>query len=173
MSERGSLRDRFWAKVSIGEPSECWRWNGSLGSNGYGQINISGRPLKAPRVAWFLTFGFWPGGGLCVCHRCDNRACVNPSHLFLGTVKDNTEDMLRKGRGSAPPVLRGEKGTAAKLTELQVARIRERLREGSTTKELGRAYGVSQAAIWWIKVGRNWAHSAGPDAAGPSRRREA
>ena len=85
---------RFWAKVR--KSDGCWLWQAST-SVGYGQINIGGRPQRAHRVAWELTFGGIPDG-LWVLHRCDTRLCVRPGHLFLGTVTDNNRDMFAKGR---------------------------------------------------------------------------
>ncbi len=153
-----SLADRFWSKVEKRAPSECWEWKASLGGTGYGQINLDGKPLKAHRVAWFLTHGSWPAA--LVCHHCDNPPCVNPEHLFLGTQKDNVADMLKKGRGVAPPIRRGEAAGPAKLTAAQVDEIRARLACGETTVALARAFGVSQSAVWWIKSGRNWAKTS-------------
>ena len=90
-----TLRDRLWAKVK--KTDGCWMWTGAL-RNGYGIIN---RCDKVPEYAHRLAYEFENGpiaDGLCVLHTCDNRACVNPSHLWLGTKRDNTHDMMRKGR---------------------------------------------------------------------------
>lgn len=97
------LADRFWPKVRKG--GGCWEWTASM-SHGYGQIGVggkSGRPHHAHRVAWELTNGAIPAG-LFVCHHCDNKKCVRPDHLFLGTAKDNNQDRARKGRN--PPARR-------------------------------------------------------------------
>lgn len=95
-----SLSDGFWERVLVGSADDCWLWQGSVRNNGYGQLQrraICKIPLKAHRVAWELTNGSIPDG-VYVLHRCDNRRCCNPSHLFLGTGLDNINDMVSKGR---------------------------------------------------------------------------
>ena len=83
-----------------GGPDACWMWTGALAGRGYGKLRDVGvrRLLYAHRVSWEVTNGPVPDG-FCVLHQCDNPACVNPSHLWVGTKKDNTQDMVRKGRG--------------------------------------------------------------------------
>lgn len=89
------LADRFWSKVD--PTGHCWLWMGALNEHGYGVIH--GPERLAPRTAWELTFGSIPDG-LDVLHRCDNPPCVRPSHLWLGTQRDNTADMIAKGRAA-------------------------------------------------------------------------
>lgn len=95
-----SLEDRFWDRVSIGGPG-CWEWEGSLTRWGYGQLGFRRKDkktmLRAHRLMWLILRGDIPPG-LCVCHTCDNRKCVRPSHLWLGTVGDNNRDTALKGR---------------------------------------------------------------------------
>jgi hypothetical protein len=94
------LEQRFWRKVDKAGPNECWLWKGTLSEpNGYGLIsNGHNKPwLRAHRVSWQLANGRDPGD-LFVCHSCDNRTCVNPAHLWLGTNTDNLKDMVAKGR---------------------------------------------------------------------------
>lgn len=95
---------RFWAKVAVAGPDECWEWTASKTQHGYGQIMVTASPRKitrAHRAAWVLTCGPVPDG-MVVCHRCDNPGCCNPAHLFVGTQLDNIADMVAKGRNVVP-----------------------------------------------------------------------
>jgi len=126
-TERSSrhLEARFWGKVVKGDnPADCWIWAGSLSSSGYGVLR-AGRTgdvhsYWAHRMSYEMAHGSIPEGML-VCHTCDNRRCVNPDHLFLGTPLDNMLDKCRKGRQRSP---RGEEKSQAILTEDQVRHIR-------------------------------------------------
>ncbi len=95
---RMSLAERFWAKVD--KSGDCWLWTGAKTGRGYGAINVlaSGKFGHAHRVSWEMANGIAPPAGMSVCHHCDVPACVRPSHLFLGTAKDNAQDMVAKGR---------------------------------------------------------------------------
>lgn len=92
-----NLHDRTWAKVRQGDPDECWPWQAALSSTGYGVAGWNGSSTSAHRAIWMLTYGEIPPG-LMVCHACDNPPCCNPSHLFLGTQRENMQDAQRKGR---------------------------------------------------------------------------
>ena len=105
------IRERFWAKVVCGGPSECWEWTATLDGGGYGRIKSGGKLDGAHRVSWELHHGKIPVDRW-VLHRCDNRKCVNPAHLFLGTRGDNVSDMVQKGRAKNPAADRRRARTA-------------------------------------------------------------
>jgi hypothetical protein len=97
------IAERFWARVTTG--AGCWEWSGAIAKSGYGMIGRGTRDegvVSTHRLSWELHHGSVPDG-LCVLHRCDNRRCVRPDHLFIGTRADNNADMRAKGRGSKPP----------------------------------------------------------------------
>jgi hypothetical protein len=105
-----TLADRFTDYVSPEPNSGCWLWDGSCDRKGYGQLRVTKSVLKyATHVSLELAGRSVPDG-MHVCHHCDNPACVNPAHLFIGTQKDNTADMIRKGRGSKPPLAKPGQG---------------------------------------------------------------
>lgn len=147
------LRARFWGRVQKGDPGECWIWRAAVDSCGYGRIKVANRGQKANRVAYALTHGDVPGD-MNVCHRCDNPACVNPNHLFLGTRAQNMRDMVRKGRS-----MRGMRNNRAVLSKADVIEIRHKYvpnRYGC--KRLGKEYGVNPATIHLIVTGKSWSH---------------
>jgi hypothetical protein len=145
---RPSLERRFWDQASKRGPDDCWEWTGAR-RGGYGVIQHQYQILGAHRVAYEIANGPIPEG-MFVCHACDNRGCVNPAHLFLGTPADNTMDAVEKGRHAF-----GERNGCSRLTEEQVLKIRvSRKSQGA----LAREFGVTQANISSIKCGKTWAH---------------
>lgn len=141
--------ERFMPKVV--KTDECWLWVGAINSSGYGNFNMNGRIQGAHRVAWQLKHGTIPDA-LHVLHHCDNRRCVNVSHMMLGTNADNVQDKINKGRQAGAV---GEKNTNAKLDAGKVRKIRE---SSATTKQLASVYGVSNGAIWRARTMRTWRH---------------
>jgi hypothetical protein len=149
--------ERFWSFVDKRGPDDCWEWTLSTSANGYGQFNYNGTQLRTHRHAWELTNG--PiDEGLWVLHRCDNRRCCNPAHLFLGTPRDNTLDMIAKRR-HAKHMLTGTFN--AKLTADDVRAIRAVFagHKGSRyglLASLARRYGVTPSCIRDIERGKSW-----------------
>lgn len=141
--------DRFWSKVD--KSGSCWEWVGARNNKGYGQIRINKRLLLAHRVGYELENSKIPDG-MCVLHRCDNPSCVNPSHLFLGTVADNNRDMHDKGRAVDN---RGERSGKAKLKEEDVKWIRQL---GAPYRKIAKCFGISSAQVSQIKNRNQWRH---------------
>lgn len=143
---------RFWAKVEKRGPNDCWLWTASKDRHGYGTFQLNGKPRKAHRLSWVLSNGPVPDG-LCVCHSCDVRLCVNPSHLWAGSNKANTVDMVAKGRNVT---LRGEEASWSKLTNEEVVAIKSTV--GVSQRKMARQYGVCQTMISKIRLGDRWRH---------------
>ncbi|HZR41989.1 MAG TPA: HNH endonuclease [Ktedonobacteraceae bacterium] len=155
------LAPRFWCRVAKAGPDECWLWTGGKYRDGYGRVALSHTKWgHAHRIAYQLVYGAIPDG-LLVCHSCDNRLCVNPSHLWLGTQADNMRDMAKKGRASKKKVY--NLGGKVKLTAEQVKAIRTRATNGmdwKTRGEVAKQYGVSISTITRVVNGTTWPHVA-------------
>lgn len=175
---------RFWSKVNKDGPipvhrpelGKCWVWTACLGTSGYGRFGIGGRAggtVYAHHAAWDFSFGK-RDKSLWVLHRCDNPACVNPRHLFLGTHDQNMADMMNKGRssrGKPRAYARGESNKHSRLTEENVREIRARFASGDATRRtLASEFGVSYVTIDAIVHGKTWRHvgQATPDGGGGS-----
>lgn len=150
---------RFWTKAKVLEGLDaCWEWQAGLLGNGYGQFKLNGAPTYAHRIAWELTNGPVPERRN-VLHRCDNKLCINPAHLFIGTQKENVADAIEKGRRE--PIIesrRGEKSNWAKVTEKEVLEIREMGRRGYSQRVIGEKFGISRPAVNLIINRKNWKH---------------
>lgn len=152
---RARAQARFDERVTKGPV--CWLWRASR-RHTYGQINLHPfGPVYAHRLSYVLYHGEIPDG-MFVCHRCDTPLCVKPEHLFLGTPRDNSRDMLAKGRGSEPPRRYGPEHHMAKQTTDEVQEIRRLWATGAyTQRQLARQFGVTQSTIWRLvnRVTRN------------------
>lgn len=149
--------EKFMTHVFPEPNTGCWLGDWKPTKKGYGnalKVINGANPLRgAHRVSYFLHKGEFDYR-LCVCHSCDNPACVNPDHLFLGTTQENTEDMVKKGRAS-----RGVDRPTTKLTEEQVIEIRNKYSTGQyTQRQLGKDYGVDYGGVGRIIRRELWRH---------------
>lgn len=145
---------RFWEKVDVAGPDDCWNWTASTAGKGYGQIKMpkTRRQLYAHRLSYEIHHGIAPGDML-VMHSCDNPRCVNPAHLSLGTHGDNLQDMARKDRH-----LYGERNAQAKLTESQIDLVFDLFDRGVAREDIAERVGASKTHIDRILRGEHWRH---------------
>jgi len=151
--------DRFWRKVARADPRACWLWTASKKTTRdcYGRFKIASYvTVTASRVAYALGHGEEPGRML-VCHHCDNPACCNPSHLYLGTVKDNSRDMVKRGR-ARNGMRKGSSNGANKLTARAVYDIWRCIRRGQNNTQIGKRFGVHHSTVSVIRLGKFWTH---------------
>ena len=151
-----TMLEKLLSLVAV-QDNGCWMFLGPWNSHGYGHLSYDGHIYRAHRASWELHNGPIPEGH-CVLHRCDNRYCVNPEHLFLGTLKDNADDMRSKERDTYGENF-GENNGQAKLTEAEVRQIKQLLLQSQHTQyEIGSMFGVTREAIKMIKLGKTWRH---------------
>lgn len=144
---------RFWDNVNVGEVYECWEWKRGTCSGGYAGMSINNTSFQMHRYSYIINRGPIPPR-MEVMHACDNRRCVNPFHLSLGTTLDNQQDAAKKGRKP-----RGSNNAAAKLSEDDVREVRRLYAAGNASqRELARRFGVSQPAIRYAINGSTWGH---------------
>lgn len=171
-SRVGEIQDKFWGRVEVLGPDECWRWVGTNGPDGYGYIAgklngerlvPAGKAMLAHRVSWIMANGPIPDAveagyhGWVVMHTCDNRKCVNPAHLRLGRQAENVADMDNKER-RVTVVKAGAKHARAKLTPEQVAEI---LASDEEHKVLAARFGVSIGPIKNVRLGKSYREETG------------
>lgn len=158
---------QFWKRVDrngstpehVPGLGNCWEWRGQV-ANGYGRLSLYPNGcIYAHRASWQIHRGEIHSG-LCVLHRCDNRLCVRPEHLFIGTRPENSADMVAKGRS-----LKGRRGPVwgvahpqAKLNADAIRSIRVARGEGRTLISLAREHGVSKKTVLNVVHGRVWKH---------------
>lgn len=157
----GDRAERFWSKVNKDTPNGCWLWTAGT-RKGYGIFHFTSGSTFAHRVAWILTHGDIPSS-VDVCHNCpngDNKLCVNPAHMFIGTRSDNTKDLWAKGKGVLPPRGRnkGERQGKAKLTDEKVIELRRRHANGESVESLIEFAGVNDSTTWKAIHRHTWKH---------------
>lgn len=138
-------KERFWKRVTVRPEIGCWEWPGKIYKNGYGAVRWQGRDSYAHRVSFMTVVG--PiRDGLFVLHKCDNRRCVRPDHLFLGTTQDNSVDKATKGRGAHHA-----------LTPEDVLSIKDQIAAGGSDVSIAEAFQVSSTTIRSIRKRKTWA----------------
>lgn len=144
------FRERFEKK--IGDMTDCWEWIGTKSATGYGQFFMQGKLEQAHRASWKIYNGKIPKGK-CVCHGCDNRLCVNPYHLWLGTQADNVKDMMEKGRGIKAS---SENNGGVKLSWAEVDAIRNLYPQMKSHRKLAKQFRISRRQISRIVRNLSW-----------------
>ena len=142
---------RFWDKVN--KTDSCWLWTGCKSPKGYGVFRIIGGTIRAHRFSYLLKHGAIPDC-LMVLHKCDNPACVNPDHLYLGTARENAVDMFERN----PPNRRGVLSKRSKLNDDKVRAIISLSRSGLSNMELGVMFNVHNSTISKVVLRKEWNH---------------
>lgn len=154
--------ERFWQHVRISGTDACWGWTSAVSIHGYGRFKVNDKMIAVHRYSYWLAYGELPTN-LDICHKCNNRRCVNPVHLYAGTAKENVADAIKAGThhnfvktrtsGLAP---KGESQPKALLIESQVLDIYRRCHAGESHRAIAAEYGVGKTTITNIHSGRSW-----------------
>jgi hypothetical protein len=145
-------KNRFYKNIKIPNENGCMEWSKKTDRNGYVRFHTTDGPSLIHRYSYELHVGKIPDG-ICVLHRCDNRKCVAPDHLFLGTKSDNGIDRDQKNRQA-----KGETQGHSKLTTENVILIKHELKNGISAAKIARSFNVTRQAIGLIKRNINWRH---------------
>lgn len=150
-SKNRTPEQRFWQRVTVGTPTECWEWTGAT-RNGYGVMNIDGKVIYTHRFSCELHHGPL-AEGQCALHKCDNRLCCNPDHIFRGTKGENAKDMYAKGRGKGGGVSGRNRDV---LRADQVREMRQLAATGIKYPALAKQFGISIPAVCLIVTRKRW-----------------
>lgn len=154
------VKERFWSNVNIRNPNECWEWIAGKNSGGYGTVKINRKSYTAHRVSYELSHGHGSiPKDILVLHRCDNRQCVNPDHLFLGTQYDNVHDMIKKGRSN---YLSGPNHYANKTSKETAETVIRMYLRGRKIEEIATLIGISGSTVGRILAGDHWTSKSDP-----------
>lgn len=145
-----SFKERFWRRVAIGNPGECWPWTGHLLSTGYGKAVFRGKRHAASRLAYWFAKG---EPRLWVLHTCDNPVCCNPNHLYEGTPQQNIRDMVSRDRQA-----RGERHGSSKYSEAQIREVIRLIPSGLNAPQIEAITGVSFNTVKQVRSGKVWKH---------------
>jgi len=154
--KRQRTKISFESNLIKNESTGCLEWLGKLDPQGYGYSYINGKIERAHRVSWILYKGDIPKN-MCICHKCDNRKCANIDHLFLGSRKENYDDMVKKGRRKNNSPL-GEKHYRTKFKEEDINNIIKNYREGMKFSEIAKLYNCHRSTIYLIFKRKTWKH---------------
>lgn len=150
---RRPVEERFWEKVDVRGEDECWEWRAAKIS-GYGVIGYPpNKRFQAHRLSWQIFHQCEIPEGMFVCHKCDNRGCVNPHHLFAGTRRENVDDMLQKKRHA-----HGERQGLSKLTAPDIIEIRRLGAEGIRHQKIADSFSIDPSHVGLIIHGKTWKH---------------
>jgi len=152
----GPETERFLAKLEILTDEDCWNWQATRITDGYGHFGLRGQLYLAHRITYQMEFGTIPDGAL-VLHHCDNPSCCNPYHLFLGDLSANSKDMYQKGRWALKSSRRGVLNPAARLGPHEVRQIRKLRSEGMKLEDVAAMFGISFGYVGIIAKRKKWA----------------
>jgi hypothetical protein len=154
------LLARFWSKVDVRGPGQCWPWRGARDKHGYGRFHTTGHigTCLAHRLAFFLINGGDTEAEIDVCHRCDNPPCCNPDHMWAGNALENVCDAIQKGRFFTGPGRRGSTNGNSKLNEDQVITIRANVAAGRSLTSVAQEFSVGLSTVSQICRRETWTH---------------
>jgi len=147
-----TIKERFYSKFIVNSENGCWEWTDHRLAKGYGILKVNDTNKVAHRISYEIHIGPITEG-MIICHHCDNPPCVNPSHLFMGTHKDNVIDKKSKGRD-----IIGEKNGRSKLTEKDIPVIRRLLSNKVRQIDIAKQFALAHRTISAINTGHTWKH---------------